>query len=324
MASRDSVVVSRTRIAALVPTHNRWGEASSCLRSLLEGQLVPEIVLVDDGSTDGTSEACGREFPAVRILRGDGQLWWSGAINLGLDEARRRGTNAVLWLNDDNRVEPDTLSLMARALRELGDDAVVCATVRSTGDEPAWVGQPPVWHPDFRTWLPPRELPELFPLDHPPGGRGVLFPKRCFEEVGGIDQRAFPHYWADHDFHYRAMKAGFRYYLVRDAVVWTRPNEERRGTAERFTLRWAAWFLFERTSPMNLPTLPAAPPVPPARGVPADVPPLRVAGAGVGRPRLGGTPSAPASGPAAAQDDGASGRSLGAAMDAPGNEIILL
>ncbi len=80
-------------------------------------------------------------------------------------------------------------------------------------------------------------------------------PVECFREVGLIDQKTFPHYWADHDFHYRAMKAGYRYYLATDAVVWNAPNRKRPGDPDEFTARWILSFLFSRRSPMNLPTL---------------------------------------------------------------------
>jgi GT2 family glycosyltransferase len=71
-----------------------------------------------------------------------------------------------------------------------------------------------------------------------------------------VDARAFPHYWADHDFHYRAMKAGYRYFIATDAIVLNRPNKER-PEADRLFDSWrgAWWFLTNRRSPMNMPTV---------------------------------------------------------------------
>ena len=256
---------SLPRVAVIIPTYNRRESVLETLEALL-GDDYPEktIILVDDGSVDGTSDFCRRRFPQVELVRGDGNLWWSGAINLGLEVARRGRFELVAWFNDDNRVESGTLKIMVAAARQLAGQCavqgeartIVAARTRSTltgADE--WIGEPPRWHSDYGHWQPQTMDRETVPLDNPPGGRGVLIPMACFEEIGGIDQRHFPHYWADHDFHYRAMKAGYRYYLATGAVVWNRPNRPTSDEADRFSLRWILHFLFSRRSPMNLPTL---------------------------------------------------------------------
>jgi GT2 family glycosyltransferase len=94
-------------------------------------------------------------------------------------------------------------------------------------------------------------------VEHPPGGRGVLIPAQCFREIGLVDSRRFPHYWGDHDFHYRAMKAGYKYFVARDAVVWNTPGKDwsAKGVTGLGSIRGTFWFLFSRRSPMNMPTL---------------------------------------------------------------------
>jgi GT2 family glycosyltransferase len=70
-----------------------------------------------------------------------------------------------------------------------------------------------------------------------------------------VDQSAFPHYWGDHDFHYRAMRAGYKYFIAPEAVVWNVPNQPRPEGKDDFSLPWARWFLTDRRSSMNMPTL---------------------------------------------------------------------
>src|SRR5260370_14464411 len=99
------------RVFIVMPTYNRWVEARVSLACLLKSDYQTfRIVLVEDACTDGTVEKCRAEFPEVEILHGDGNLWWSGAINEGVEYALKRGADAIVWLNDDNQVEPDTLS----------------------------------------------------------------------------------------------------------------------------------------------------------------------------------------------------------------------
>src|SRR5712692_1550144 len=224
-------------LTVVIPTHDRWEELSTTLTCLSQSDYHDfEVVLIDDGCTDGTADNCQREFPDVHLLHGDGNLWWSGAINKGVEYALARGADAIVWLNDDNRVEPDTLSRIVDSFERLGERTIVCARTKATDtrlDE--WVGDPPRWHPEFGTWKPPDLSAGDVPVKHPPGGRGVLIPARCFREIGVVDSRAFPHYWADHDFHYRAMKAGYRYFIAAKAVLWNVPNQVRLEASEQFS-----------------------------------------------------------------------------------------
>lgn len=245
------------RVFIVMPTYNRWHEARVSLRCLLLSTYRNfTILLVEDACSDGTVEKCRAEFPEVEILRGDGDLWWSGAINKGVEYALERGADAIVWLNDDNQVEPNTLSRMVESFKRMGERSIICARTKATDtglDE--WVGDPPRWHPEFGEWKPPDLAAADVPVNHPPGGRGVLIPAQCFREIGLVDSQAFPHYWADHDFHYRAMKAGYQYSIAPKAVVWNLPNKPRPEATELFSSTGVRWFLFNRRSAMNIPTL---------------------------------------------------------------------
>jgi len=248
---------SDARLFIVMPTQNRWEEARVSLQRISQSIYRNfQILLIEDACSDGTVEKCRAEFPEVKILHGNGDLWWSGAINKGVGYALERGAEAIVWLNDDNRVEPDTLSRMVESFERLGERSIICARTKATDtglDE--WVGDPPRWHPEFGEWKPPDLSAADVPVKHPPGGRGVLIPAQCFREIGLVDDQAFPHYWADHDFHYRAMKAGYQYFIASKAVVWDVPNKLRPEATELFSATGARWFLFNRRSAMNMPTV---------------------------------------------------------------------
>lgn len=250
-------IPSNPLLFVVIPTYNRWHEARQTLACLRQSTYANfKIILIEDACTDGTAEACAKEFPEVQQLHGDGNLWWSGAINMGVGYALNQGTDAIVWLNDDNRVEPNTLSRMVDSFKRTGARSVICSRTKSTGtgaDE--WIGDPPRWHAEFDTWEAPDLSPPDVPVRHPPGGRGVLIPAQCFRDIGLVDQKNFPHYWGDHDFHYRAMKAGYQYYLATAATIWNVPNRARAESNDLFSLTGAQWFLFNRRSAMNMPTV---------------------------------------------------------------------
>ena len=87
------------KIEIVTPVHNRREETLQCLRSLSKVEtsgLSLHIVIVDDGSTDGTAEAVAAEFPKVEIVSGDGSLWYTAGTNRGIEAALRHDPDYVL------------------------------------------------------------------------------------------------------------------------------------------------------------------------------------------------------------------------------------
>lgn len=241
-------------VYAVMPTYNRWDEARVSIKCLLASDYENlRVVLVEDACTDGTVERCRAEFPTVEILHGDGDLWWSGATNFGTRHALSQGAQAVLWINDDIRAEPQTVGALVESLRRNGERSVACSRIVRPDGVTEWRGDPPPWHAEHNTWSAP-DLPAEgdLAITHPPGGQGVLIPARCFAEVGYLDRANFAMNWADHNFHYRAMRADYRYFIPVRAVVRERANKVPPQEKNVFTLRGAWWFLTNRRSYGNM------------------------------------------------------------------------
>lgn len=66
----------------VIPVRNRREITLRCLRHLRDHRDLDwlNVIVVDDGSTDGTSEAVRKEFREVQLVQGNGDLWWTGAI----------------------------------------------------------------------------------------------------------------------------------------------------------------------------------------------------------------------------------------------------
>src|SRR6266567_5032327 len=98
------------KISIITPIHNGVEYTIEYLESLSKVEYSNyEIIIIDDGSTDGSSEIIARDFPQVRLLKGDGNLWWSGGTNMGIRDALARGTDLILTMNNDVKIAPDCL-----------------------------------------------------------------------------------------------------------------------------------------------------------------------------------------------------------------------
>ena len=73
----------------VIPVFNRLPFTRTCLQALRQQTHTGfKIIVVDDGSTDGTALVLAREFPEVEVLIGSGNLFWTAAVNLGIRQAR--------------------------------------------------------------------------------------------------------------------------------------------------------------------------------------------------------------------------------------------
>jgi GT2 family glycosyltransferase len=97
-------------LSVIIVTRNTCTLTCAAIESVLQSRdsLSKEIVLVDNGSSDGTAKVVAERFPSVRCLRSDANLGFARANNLAARETHGR---FLLLLNSDARVQPETLGL---------------------------------------------------------------------------------------------------------------------------------------------------------------------------------------------------------------------
>jgi GT2 family glycosyltransferase len=169
-----------TRVAVVVITHQRREELLLALARLLGLPEGPRVVVVDNGSTDGTAEAVRRQFPQVELIASPENL---GAVGRNLGVARL-DTPYVAFCDDDTWWEPGSLRTAADVLDAHPRLAVVTARILV---EPGGTEDPIV--PELRDspvpgagWLPGPALGSFL------AGASVLR-RDAFAEVGGFSER---------------------------------------------------------------------------------------------------------------------------------------
>ena len=211
----------------VVPNWNGAEDLAPCLDSLLAQTLAPEVVVVDNGSQDGSVALVSGRYPQVALLRHAENRGFAGAMNAGLAHARARGARYAAAFNNDAVAEPDWLRLLVDHLERhpsvgaasgkvLSADG---ATLDSTGDYMTTWGVP---HPRGRDEADVDAYDgetEIFAAS----GAASVYRMAMIEDVGAFDEDFFA-YYEDVDLCFRAQWAGWRVAYVPGARAYHRMN----------------------------------------------------------------------------------------------------
>ncbi len=216
-------------IYIVTPVFNRKAFTKNYLEALAQ-QTVKDfkVVIVDDGSTDGTSEMIEEFFPEVILLKEEGDLWWAEATNVAVKYALEHGAEYIMTLNDDTLPESDFMEKMIYWSMREPSALLGALAIDIDSEKPIASG----WSHSWKTTklislidiLKPNEFNGLQKVNVFPG-RGLLIPSKVFEEIGFYDSKNFPQTVADIDFAYRAENAGYKIYCNCDAKIKIFPNE---------------------------------------------------------------------------------------------------
>lgn len=198
-----------------------------CLFSIFETaeDINLEVIVIDNGSRDGSTTMAQKEFPQVRLIESKDNLGFAKANNIGIKQAQG---NYILLLNSDTIVSPGSLNNLLSFVKSHKD---------------AGIAAPKLLNRDGSVQLSVRKLPTLlgaireyifkksgsFNSYEPKGksfsevelvvGAAILIPKTVFDEVGLLDERYFM-YFEDLEFCRRMRTHGFKVYYLPQTTVF--------------------------------------------------------------------------------------------------------
>lgn len=198
------------KVTALLACHNRRDTTLRSLAAYFNQDVATNIaldaVLVDDGSSDGTGEAVRESFPSVEVVRGDGTLFWAGAMAIAEARALAHAPSYLFWLNDDVVLDPDALRKLL-AVASAKPPRIAVGALRDPRD-----GRSLTYSGVRRTGRHPLRFELVSPTESPRqvetfNGNAVLVPKSVASLVGSLDGE-FGHAAADYDYGLRASSVG--------------------------------------------------------------------------------------------------------------------
>lgn len=220
------------KVEIVTPVHNRRELTLQCLRSIarLESEnLHIHTIIVDDGSTDGTSKAIEKEFPEVEIVEGDGNLWFTEGTNVGVRAALKYDPDYVLMINDDQVFDSKALHFMVETAEKYPRSVV--GSLLLLWDVPHKLFQvSPKWETwnggwqlfnQQTIWTIPKKAWEVGIIV----GNCVLVPAAAIREEGLMNSKRYPNF-GDAEYTPRLRKKGWKLLIEPRARVFCQPNDE--------------------------------------------------------------------------------------------------
>jgi GT2 family glycosyltransferase len=211
-----------TKVAVIVPNWNGADSLKACLDSLLAQSLKSHIIVVENGSTDGSLKLL-EKYPLVEIIKHQKNLGYTGGVNAGFRRAIELKLDYAAPFNNDAVADKDWLKHLVEALAENPKAGIVTSKILtadgkkidSTGDYLTVWGLP---YPRGRGESDLDKYDDDTEIFGASGGAS-LYRVKMLEEIGLLDDDFFA-YYEDVDLSFRAQLAGWKVRYQPKSVVY--------------------------------------------------------------------------------------------------------
>lgn len=201
-------------IAVLLTVHNRKEHTLNCLSKLeivdIPNQYGLDIYLVDDASTDGTSKAVEINYPNVKIINGNGSLYWNRGMHLAWKTAcsANKKYDYYLWLNDDTYLFKQSLRTLLEISNAKENKSIVVGALRSSESNITTYGAR-----ENKVIQVNGKIQQCTTFN----GNCVLIPDYVYQKLGILDP-FFRHAYGDTEYGLRAKRYGINSYVTPDHI----------------------------------------------------------------------------------------------------------
>ncbi|MDI6869836.1 MAG: glycosyltransferase family 2 protein [Bacillota bacterium] len=224
-------------VAIIVLNWNAAVDTLECLSSLVRSEYRNcSIVVVDNGSTDGSIDLIQSRFPQVTILKNSSNLGYAEGNNRGIAYALTKGAQYIWLLNNDTVVDPMALTKLVEAAETHPQAAFIGSTIRFYNSEVIWYGGARInWWTGVteHIGLGQRTLRqtncEIFSTEYVTGC-SLLARSKAIEEIGLLDEKLFL-YYEDVDWSIRARRAGWELVQATKSVIWHKVSSSSKSTS---------------------------------------------------------------------------------------------
>lgn len=202
------------KISVVIPNYNGIRLLQTNLSKVIKVINKADVVIVDDGSTDGSSAYIKKYFPEVTLIEKINNSGFATSVNLGVKAAKG---DIVLLLNSDAIPKKDFLMPLIKHFKDKQVFAVGCMDQSIEGDKIIQRGR---GVGKFTKGFLIHRRGEVDKTDTlwASGGSSV-YRKEIWENIGGMDEIYDPFYWEDIDLSYRAQKAGYKVLFEPNSIV---------------------------------------------------------------------------------------------------------
>ena len=212
----------RTKVAAIVLSYNGAKVVGACLESLFKSSYQNlEVIVVDNGSTDGTASLVRERFPRARLISTGKNLGFAGGNNIGIAAT---DADIVILLNDDTTIEPDAIDAIVRFAGSDPDVGIVgCKILYPDGKTIQHAGGAVLPNGLTRHYgygeLDNGQFDRVFDVAYVTGA-AIAIKREVLDRLGLLDAGYFPIYFEEVEFCERARRLGYRVVYLPRAVVY--------------------------------------------------------------------------------------------------------
>lgn len=199
------------KIAAIMTCHNRVVKTVACLNSLFSINPDIDVYLTDDGCTDGTPEKVKLISSRVKVISGNGNLFWSRGMYVAWKEALKNDYDYYLWLNDDVELYPYFLEELMECNHIFSNHNIIVGLIKDSATGNIIYGGTDKSGKLIQESERPQPIINM-------NGNVVLVPKSVVKDIGIIDF-VYWHDIGDVDYGLMATKAGIPVLTTRKAIA---------------------------------------------------------------------------------------------------------